>query len=186
MDYLVNHPSSSPENIVVDFLDTFIADASKPKEWYYYYVKYENCRKWGDYPTDGFYRWNNGKEIEPYNFFMMYRKQRNGRHWSPFLLTLKELFERGLELDDFGEPMTITAGRYQLKMLNHNDRFELLETDEESTIFLSQLRTQNILDGNNCLKIMQNEHGLDIEDRVEKGYSLVQAIQSAQIIAEVL
>lgn len=184
LDKLINHPTTSTDSIVADYLEAFNADPKQPKLWYYYYIKYESCRKWTSAHTDGFYRWNVGQIEEPYNCFMMFKTTLNGRHWSPFLLTLDDLSNNNIALDDFGGPMVVTVGPYQLRMLNQNNGFILSETDETSELFLQRLRKRGILDDNNRSVIQQNDEGIDIEDRVEKGLQLLQAIQAAGEIEE--
>jgi hypothetical protein len=89
LDQFINEPTKENCSLVNEYLERYEKDISLPKDWRYYYVKYQSFILWDNYQTEGFYRWDDLLN-KPYECIMMF-KQYGGRHWSPFLLELSKM-----------------------------------------------------------------------------------------------
>jgi hypothetical protein len=176
LDHLIQNPQSNLEIIIDDYLNLFKKDVTKPKDWKFYYIKYESFRGWNGQSTDGFYYWED-IENKQYEMVMMFAKQFNGRHWSPFLLTLKKLNET-LQLKNYGHPLILVKGDITLKIFNVNNGFKLESSDVESKKLLDTLKVSGNLNSDDIFQIRQNEKGVDIDDRIEKFLELTSTIET--------
>lgn len=175
LDKLVLMPSRQLQSMLNDYLGFFDIDKTKPKDWKYYILKYDSFRIWNNEFSDGFYYWPDF-ENKPYEFLMMMRFQFNGRHWSPFLLTLKESYSNQVRLEDYGAPLIVNKGNSSLKITNLNIGYKIEVLNEESLAMIQNIRNLNLLNGNDIFEIKQDSNGFDIEDRVEKGMELISKI----------
>lgn len=162
------------EKTVANYLEQFDADKQKPKDFIYYFIKYEWFRKWHWYQIEGFYYWPGIDRTKPYECFLMSRTQLNGRWWSPFLLALKTA-KSNLSIEDYGQPLVYSQGPCAFKITNINSGFKLDPVGDESLEVQATLKQNNILDGNGVFNIFQ-DNGLDIEDRIQKGKELVEIL----------
>ncbi|HQO64164.1 MAG TPA: hypothetical protein PK528_11175, partial [Syntrophorhabdus sp.] len=136
--------------------------------WRYYFTKYVSFRSWKSIPTEGYYYWDD-YENKPYNCFMMYRRQFNGRHWNPFLLELADRYKETCRLGDYGDHLQITSKQITLTLKMNHDSFELCvaDGDEHSKKALLDIINQGILNQKAKILIPKNNDGLDIEDRIK-------------------
>ncbi len=92
-------------------IDTYLMNVNQSKDWRYYFIKYNLMRS----GNSGVYYWYNDEahiKSNPYEVYMMNTSQSlNGKHWNPFLFTLKfdQEFSESLSLDDYYSPLTIKA-----------------------------------------------------------------------------
>jgi hypothetical protein len=98
---------------------------------------------------------------------MLFKRQFNGRHWSPFLLELSEL-DDCCSLENYGNLLQYTSGDLMLFIQHLNEGFKFSAVDEFSSAKLSQLIDSNQLDKDGILLISQNQTGVDIDDRIIK------------------
>jgi hypothetical protein len=149
-----NHSNpAGPEKAVID--------------WRYYYRKYKSFRKWGGESTDGFYHWSDF-EHKPFECFMMFKSQFNGRHWNPFLLEISSL-NSNCSLENYGNNLHFRFGQvmFIVGMDNEKFKFMTLEEDTESNDWLNKCIEQGLLAGEGILLIEQVNDLEDKADRIE-------------------
>lgn len=135
-----------------EHLETIVAnyfqDKNTKKDWRYYILKYELLSPYGMY----FWLDKNNKN---YNFFMMNtEKSRNGKHWNIFLYELQRKYPN-FSISDYGtSDNTIYFNEIQLQC--ENDRFILINREQKTEIPIKQ------------------SNGIDIEDRIERGYKIIE------------
>lgn len=171
---LVNDHSKTIDGIIEKYLDLFAADPLMKKDWQYYFIKYKDFR----YHSDGFYYWKD--RSKPYESIMMFRTMMNGRHWDPVLLSIKQANENCLSMENFGKPLIFVKGEVSITITNHNDhfRFDANESNAESLQFLDKVRSDGIINDEYKYMIIQDNQGLDIEDRVLRGIEIVKELQA--------
>lgn len=157
---IVNTLLSSLEVSIInnDYLEQhinhYIDNKETPKDWRYYFVKYNHMLH-GNF---GMYYWNN-KQAKDYNIIMMNtEKSIGGKNWNVFLYTL-------FLLPDFSGKLLLGEYAYQ------GDKMKVINTDNE----IECLTDKYVVSNNGILTdytIQQNE-GLDIEDRIEKGKRII-------------
>lgn len=163
----INDSVKTNEDIIDGFLQEYIDDPDKPKELRYYFIKYDSFVKWNGQYTNGYYYFFN--HSEPYDCFMMFKTQFNGRHWSPFLLEITNSNNK-CTLGNFGDNMQFTNGDLILLVRNTNNGFKFLapENDYFSERYLNDLINDQKLDSHAKLLINQDNNGVDLEDRIQK------------------
>ena len=163
---IVNTLLSSLEVSIInnDYLEQhinhYIDNKETPKDWRYYFVKYNHMLH-GNF---GMYYWNN-KQAKDYNIIMMNtEKSIGGKNWNVFLYTL-------FLLPDFSGKLLLGEYAYQ------GDKMKVINTDNE----IECLTDKYVVSNNGILTdymIQQNE-GLDIEDRIEKGKLIINKLLNA-------
>ena len=172
LSYLIKNPQSNLQEIISEYLSMYDKQLDKPKDWIYYYIKYPGFRR----NDNGFYHW---PIIEkPYECFMMRRTNFNGFHWSPFLYVLKQKFPIQLSLEDYGAPLLFVMQNISLKITNLNQGFKFEALNEDSIELLKEMRQLDYLDSEDICPILQNESGIDLEDRIEIGSDLISNIMA--------
>jgi hypothetical protein len=137
------------DNALKQLVDDYLNNAATPKDWKYYFVKYDTMRT-GNY---GKYYWRNvSKEQNPYEIIMMNTETNlNGKNWDVFLYTLYHSDLKGkLSLGDYaysGDKLKIIGTNIEIDCLN--DKFILSQNDEIKKY-----------------PIPQSEAGIDTEDRI--------------------
>ena len=172
LKYLYQNTSVELDQIVNAFVLEFQNDPGKPKDWRYYFIKYSSFRK----HEDGFYYWP--EESEQYNCIMMRRSTLGGFNWSPFLYTLKEYDTKHLSLENYGASLILVKDSGSLRITNINGGYIITAVDEASEALLEAVSKQVKLNENNILEIAQTPDGLDIEDRIKTGESLISKINN--------
>lgn len=176
LDVFLSNPKTHNIELIKSYLVSFEQNEDKPKDWIYYYIKYDNFKFWQEYPTNGFYHWEDFIN-KPYECNMMFRSQFNGRHWSPFLLELSVRSEK-CSLENYGNNLQLTIGDCILIVSNTNDGFKFLPIDDESSAaILATLISLQLLNEDGILKINQNTEEIDKEDRIEKCSSFLLTIE---------
>lgn len=165
LDLLIANPSITNSDLVNAYLKQCTSCVNAPKDWRYYYIKYQSFIMWDNYQTEGFYRWDHFAS-KPYECIMML-KQYGGRHWSPFLLELSKM-NRCLSLGIYGNDLQYTNGDIILLIKNRNTGFEFYANDDNSKDYINELIVNGKLNSESILTIQQNENGIDIEDRIIK------------------
>lgn len=169
--HLIQNPDYSLELIIAFFLASFEDDENKPKDWKYYFIKYRGFRK----NEDGFYTWW-PKFDKPYECIMMRRGTLGGFNWSPFLYTIKEKSNIQLNLDNYNKPLILVKGNSSIRIFNVNNGYKLEASEDDSIKLLEDIQLAGIINKDNIFQISQNEDGMDLEDRIEKGIELVAKI----------
>ena len=170
---LINDTTSNLDTIIVNYL----GKEEIAMDWKYYYIKYPDFRKWNTNFTDGYYYWEDKERSKQYEVIMMFKNQFNGRHWSPFLLSLKRLNKK-FQLENYGSPLVIVKDNLSLRISNLNHGFKLEVSDDDSQRLLRNLQKSGDLNKDNVFLVKQNDEGIDIEDRVEKCFEFISKVQS--------
>ena len=131
------------EDVLRDIIDGFLAECEDKHEypWRYYYVKYDTYRP-GKYGKLS----NGNHEKAPYLFSVMQTESRWSQ--STYMPYLKEADEEHLSKDDCGQKL-IYGNKY-IECVNDGYLLRDLENDK----IIAEIH------------VKQNEHGIDIEDRV--------------------
>ncbi len=181
LTHLIQNPQSNLQDIISDYLDIFEKQSDKPKDWKYYFIKYQEFRK----NEDGFYYWKDMNN--QYESIMMRRSTLGGFHWFPFLYTLREKSENLVSLENYGDPLLLTINNATLKITNINIgyKIEAYDDNDDSKEFFSKIIEQKIINSSGIFEIVQNADGIDVEDRIEKGTDFIKGILSKYTNAQV-
>jgi len=137
------------------------------KDWRYYFVKYERMRT-GNF---GMFYWKNDPNRSKQNQYevimMNTEKSIGGKNWEVFNYTLYHYseFAGKLVLGDYaykGDKLKIIGKDVEIECIN--DKFILYHGE-------------HVLD----YPISQSENGIDLEDRIEKGKSIISSILKDEI-----
>lgn len=154
------------ESLIINFLSKFDLNSVLAKDLRYYYTKYPNFSKWYDNQTNGYYWWEDLK-LRPYECWMLFKTQFNGRHWSPFLLELSSI-NNNCDLENYGNQLKFVFGESIIMISNLNNGFKFIGIDELSAHFVSELVELSILNSDSIYEIKQNSDGIDLLDRVKE------------------
>lgn len=174
LDLFVNNNTTTNNDIVTEYFEHFVQDNNYPKDWRYYYIKYQSFILWNNNSTEGFYKWDDFTN-KPYKCIMMF-KQYGGRSWNPFLLEISKM-SKNFSLDNYGNDLQFTKGDIILLIKNGNSGFKFYAKDVQSQTFIDQLIAENKLNENSILSISKNENGIDIEDRIIKCHEFLDSIK---------
>ncbi len=174
LDLFVKNNTTTNKDIVTEYLEHFVQDNNYPKDWRYYYIKYQSFILWNNISTEGFYKWDDFSN-KPYKCIMMF-KQYGGRSWSPFLLEISKM-SKNLSLDNYCNDLQFTKGDIILLIKNANSGFKFYAKDEQSQTLIDQLIAENKLNENSILSISKNENGIDIEDRIIKCHEFLNSFK---------
>lgn len=163
---LLNYLDKLDEGFTDSALMTNYRQLDAPiKDFAYYKIKYPSFTLWNDNQTNGFYHWEDSNK--PYELYMLFRKQFNGRHWNPFLLSISKECNN-CSLDNFGDDLKWVVKDLIILVESRNNGYIFKPTDIKSEEFINKLISIKSLDYNSTLLIDQNNEGVDIEDRIEK------------------
>lgn len=163
LQIFINNTNESNDNLVEKFLDKHKSSAL-PKTFVYYKVRHNSFTLWDDNQTNGYFHWND-YDYGHYDCSMLFRKQFNGRHWSPYLLELSSLNEK-CSIENYGNPIQYTDGELIFLIENINEGFKFKSTDDISEKQLESLKLSGVLNADGILVITQDENGFDLEDRI--------------------
>ncbi|OAV00595.1 Protein of uncharacterised function DUF262 [Moraxella veridica] len=175
LKFFIEHPEKTHRDMIDDYLAKFDDNQALPKDLNYYLIKYPAFHKWQDQWTQGFYYWKNYDE--PYDCWMLFKRQFNGRHWRPFLLAITEDFENCEDLtkccsiEDYRSDLSFNHNDLSISIGCANDGFVFKFNCEGNDSFkdiIDQLIQENILTKDNKLMITQDDQGVDLEDRIIK------------------
>lgn len=164
----IDDRNKTPENLIQDYLSKYDSDTDSQieKDLRFYYIKYPSFSKWNGNQTDGYYWWYD-LALKPYECWMLFKTQFNGRHWSPFLLELS-IINENCNLENYGNELKFVFENYIIFISNKENGFEFKGIDEESINFIEGLRDLSVLNSDSIYEIKQNEQGLDLVDRVKE------------------
>jgi len=163
-------PDETPTNRINHTLDAYL---KQPKDWKYYYLKYDSFRQ---NCNQGYYSRRSKSE---YVVYKMKERQFNGYHWDPFLESIKRLVnDQRLELRNYGDKLNITVGHDLLSVSSSPDGFLIANSNDVSyhNDIFDQLVQQNIISESGHFRVQQNDKGIDLDDRIEKGIELVNKV----------
>ena len=141
-------------------IESYIQDERTVKDWRYYFIRYTSMLQ-GNF---GMYYWSN-KKVKDYDIIMMNtEKSIGGKNWNVFLFTLNQLpeFAGKLSLGDYA---------YQgdkLKVINSD--YEIVCQNDRYIVFQNELQTEYLI---------QQDEGVDIEDRIERGKQIINDLLTA-------
>ncbi len=161
--------------LIKDFdIDNFISQtlkyySAKPKDWRYYFIKYEIMRNYSN--SIGFYNWANQSSML-YEIIKLRRTGYKGSafFWNPFLLCLWDINKAVASLDDYGGPLIMNTHGVKMTCIDKGYKFEF-EGDNLNTIVY--FRQELKLDENDVYVLPQDENGLDLVDRIAKGNEII-------------
>jgi hypothetical protein len=105
----------------------------------------------------------------------MKERQRNGYHWDPFLLEIKEQLNSPLLALDIGGEMQMILGNdlLQIKSQPNGFLFESKNDLNSQNLTYNKLIDDKAITPEGLLKINQNNETIDMEDRVSKGVAFI-------------
>lgn len=169
-DYLKYCSSGLDNNTLIS---NYFAKDNIVKDLAYYYIKYNSFILWTtkdgkQHQTEGYYWWQNFNSC-PYECIMLFRTNFIGRSWSPFLLELNAKIDE-CSIENYNSKLQFTKDKLILLIDNTNSGFKFSAPAGEiySENYLNRLIESEKLDSNGCLLIVQNDIGIDSEDRIEK------------------
>lgn len=164
LDKKSDDPSITDDQIIELYFEEYEEQPSKPKDFIYYYIKYENFRFWYDRQTSGFFDWRDENKL--YEVTMLFKTNYRGRSWCPFLLSLHRLIHNS-QLENFDSDLQVNHGDVIFSIRTVNVGFQFKGLNEEGSQFLESLIQDGKLRQDSILPIRQNEQWLDLEDRIE-------------------
>lgn len=165
-------PNLKLNDLIDELMESYVNTKGKPKDFWYYFIKYPEFRK----NQDGYYYWED--RDKQFECIMMNRKTLGGKHWSPFLYALKEISEKHLDLGQYGAPLVFVRDNVACKLRNLNEGYliEAYEDDKDSIDLSYYIQKQLDFNEQGVFEIKQNDEHLDLDDRVEKGLELITSI----------
>jgi hypothetical protein len=160
LDFFNTNPTTTTDKKITDTISNYNPN---PKDWRYYFMKYDSFREHCHY---GFYQWKD----DQYCIWKMGKKQFNGYHWDPFLHDVfLSLQPSELTLENYGHKLLINSktDKIWISTLDNGFQFE----DASGTVTnknLNTLITAGKLNAIGVLEILQDADGYDLEDRIEK------------------
>lgn len=138
-------------------VDKYLENKETPKDWRYYLVKYTPMRQ-GKF---GMYHWVNYPD-KNYNVIMMNtEKSLSGRNWNIFLCTL-------YQLPEFTDKLSLGNYSYQGDMLKiKNTDYQIECKNDMYVVYQNELKVEYPI---------QQIDGIDIEDRIERGKEIINAL----------
>lgn len=168
LDLFITGKAVSNSVILDKYLKQHTDNPDLPKELLYYYIKYQSFTLWDRNPTEGFYWWED-RSSKPYECWMLFKRQFNGRHWNPFLLEISNQAD-SCTLDDYGSQLRFSNGQviFKISLKNQGFLFSTSAGELDSAQMLEKLKIDGHLNKEGILIVKQNNLGVDIEDRFKK------------------
>jgi hypothetical protein len=160
----IDDPTLSDEELLAKYFKGYEDQPDNPRNFVFYYIKYESFRFWYDRQTAGFFDWKD--ENRPFEVKMLFKTNYRGRSWCPFLLSLHRLIPNS-QLENFDSDLQVHYGDVIFSLRSVNNGFQIKGLSYEAVKLLDSLILNGRLDTDSILKIRQNEEGLDLEDRIE-------------------
>lgn len=178
LDKLFLKPSLTPNELVIQFLEQFKNDKFLPKDWRYYFIKYDSFSKIEYQKFEkGYYWFVNGKN--KYDFIMMRQTNLRGFNFSPFLYELHRRHKTITSLDNYGSPLVLTKNGISVKIYNQNEGYFMEAYDNnESRDLVAKVIANNLINPEGLFMIKQDSGGCDIEDRIMQGSLFIEKISS--------
>jgi hypothetical protein len=166
LDLFITGKEVSNTVIIEKYLKQHADNPNLPKDLLYYYIKYQSFTLWDNNPSDGFYSWED-RSLKPYECWMLFKRQFNGRHWNPFLLEISNQKE-GCTLDNYGSHLVYSNGEviFIVTLNNQGFSFTTASGELESAKKLEELKASGNLNKEGVLVVKQNDNGVDLEDRI--------------------
>ena len=171
LEFFIEHPEKTHRDMIDDYLAKFDDNQALPKDLRYYLIKYPAFNKWQGQWTQGFYYWDDYDK--PYDCWMLFKSQLNGRNWSPFLLAITEDFQNCEDLTKccsigvYGSDLSFNHNDLSISISCANDGF-VFKCEDPYKDIIDQLIQENILTKDKKLMITQDDQGIDLEDRIIK------------------
>lgn len=160
LDFFNANPTTTANKKIADTISNY---KTNPKDWRYYFMKYDSFREQCHY---GFYQWRD----EQYCIWKMGKKQFNGYHWDPFLheiylsLQPSELF-----LENYGHRLLINSKTDKIWISTLANGFQFEDASGTATNKnINTLITAGKLNATGILEILQDAGENDLEDRIDK------------------
>lgn len=155
-------------------------------DWRYYFGKYDSFRSWEGNSTYGYYHWKDF-DNKPFECFMMFKEQFNGRHWNPFLLEIKHQ-NSNYSLEPYGNNLQVRFGQvlFVVSMSNSAYHFSTIENDTDSEGLLQECIEKQIVSTEGTLPIPQINDHVDSSDRIALCLSVLNAIEDLIVKKEIV
>ena len=153
LNVLLDQLSSADNDRLQEIIGDYLNDASTPKSWRYYFVKYPIMLS----DTYGmYYSYDDG----PYHTLKMNTSERlSGKHWNVFTLALHHALGEKFRLNDYGDRLHLSD---DVELQYYNDKIVVYKTDAEG----------NEIDHTDY-PIEQDENNCDKDDRICQGIDVV-------------
>jgi hypothetical protein len=168
LDFFKTNTTISVEQKIADTISNYATD---PKDWRYYFMKYDSFREQCHY---GYYQCRD----DHYCIWKMGKKQFNGYHWDPFLHDVfLSLQPSELILENYGDRLLINTKSNKIWISTVSNGFHFEDASGAVTNnVLNNLRTVGKLNSQGVLEVTQNSDSIDLEDRLEKLKQLIKTI----------
>ncbi|MEA5030320.1 MAG: hypothetical protein VB056_15715, partial [Sphaerochaeta associata] len=178
LQHFIDSPETNNEQIIEKSFTTYYP-------WHYYFSKYQSFQLWESNGTEGYFYWEDFNR-KPYECYMMYRRQFNGRHWNPFLLELARQHEHSI-IENYGNDLQITYNQIILNVKMNNEGFVFYAPDGDvhSMSILEDLCREGVLNKERKLVIRQNDKGYDLDDRIKYCLNLLHRIDDFVLVGSV-
>jgi len=157
--------SNINDEFIEKYIDGYLENKETPKEWSYYFIKYNPMRQ-GNF---GMYYWKSFANRNYDVIMMNTEKSIGGKNWNIFLYTLNQLpeFSGKLSLGDYayqGDRLKIKSTDYEIEC--QNDKYVVSQNELQTEYPIQQIE------------------GIDIEDRIEKGKQIINDLLKAETLYE--
>jgi hypothetical protein len=168
LDFFYSNISITPHQKICDALTNY---ATSPKDWRYYFIKYDSFREYCHY---GFYHWRD----KQYSIWKMGRKQFNGYHWDPLLHEVfLSLQQPGLRLENYGDKLLASCNGDKIWISSVSNGFLFEDaTGYSSNSSLIDLASAGKLNSQGIFEVQQNIDSIDLEDRLLMLKQLIKSI----------
>jgi hypothetical protein len=144
-------------------------------DWRYYLIKYPLMLRYY-HDAQGYFYWRNPEESY-YELFQIRKTTTGSFHANVFLIQLKEMLaNKKIDFEhNYGQALLIKNKKCTLRLNCVSNGFLFTSFDNKSVEWIDELTQKlNLLDG--VLIITQDQNGIDLEDRIEKGIKVIRDI----------
>ena len=144
--------------VLDEVVNGYLANPDIELDWRYYFVKYPEML------SDTYGMYYSFKDGVFHTLKMHTAERLNGRHWNVFNLALHNALNNIYSLGEYGDKLRLPS---ELSLDCENDKFVLYKRNENDNLdyAIKEFR-------------IENENGIDVEDRVVYGVQLVNQIVS--------
>ena len=144
--------------------------------WQYYLLKYDIIMSYCEQDSLGYYYFPN-KEKQSYDLVKMRKTTTGGYHWNIFNLTIWNNFQSTLKLGDYGDKLLVRNKKLKKSIYLHSipSGFSI-SPESEIDQPLCDMIVNYFSCQNDIVVIQQNNRGIDIENRMERGFEIISKI----------
>lgn len=161
LDFFITNPAASGQQNIEQAIIDYSTD---PKDWKYYFMKYNSFR---EDSNQGYYFFWQGND---YCIWKMKERQFNGWHWDPYLREIADSKRiNNVSLDNYGARLVFSHNRKKILISSTPNGFffENGMTNRTANTLLDTLEQNNIIDSNGEYIVPQTDDEVDLHDRIE-------------------